>query len=51
MADSTLDVGSIGTRHMLELAEKNGAKFLLTSTSESYGDPAVHPQTETYWAT
>jgi dTDP-glucose 4,6-dehydratase len=34
---------------MLELAEKNGAKFLLTSTSESYGDPAVHPQTETYW--
>jgi dTDP-glucose 4,6-dehydratase len=45
----TLDVGSIGTRRMLELAEKNGAKFLLTSTSESYGDPAVHPQPETYW--
>jgi dTDP-glucose 4,6-dehydratase len=45
----TLDVGSLGTRHMLELAEKNHAKFLITSTSESYGDPTVHPQTETYW--
>jgi dTDP-glucose 4,6-dehydratase len=45
----TLDVGSAGTRHMLELAEKNSAKFLVTSTSESYGDPTVHPQTETYW--
>jgi dTDP-glucose 4,6-dehydratase len=45
----TLDVGSLGTRHMLELAEKNNAKFLITSTSESYGDPTVHPQTETYW--
>ena len=45
----TLDVGSLGTRRMLDLAEKNGAKFLLTSTSESYGDPAVNPQPETYW--
>jgi dTDP-glucose 4,6-dehydratase len=45
----TLDAGSLGTRQMLELAEKNGAKFLLTSTSESYGDPLVHPQSETYW--
>ncbi len=45
----TLDVGSTGTRVMLELARKNKAKFLLTSTSESYGDPAVHPQVETYW--
>ena len=45
----TLDVGSIGTRLMLELALQNEAKFLLTSTSESYGDPAVHPQVETYW--
>ncbi len=45
----TLDVGSLGTRRMLELAQKNNAKFLLTSTSESYGDPAVHPQPETYW--
>jgi len=45
----TLDVGSIGTKLMLELARQNDAKFLLTSTSESYGDPAVHPQVETYW--
>jgi dTDP-glucose 4,6-dehydratase len=45
----TLDVGSAGTRNMLELAEKKGAKFLITSTSESYGDPNVHPQPETYW--
>jgi dTDP-glucose 4,6-dehydratase len=45
----TLDVGSIGTRRMLELAQAKDAKFLLTSTSESYGDPAVHPQVETYW--
>jgi dTDP-glucose 4,6-dehydratase len=45
----TLDVGSLGTRQMLELAQRRHAKFLLTSTSESYGDPAVHPQVETYW--
>ena len=45
----TLDVGSLGTRQMLELARKKEAKFLLTSTSETYGDPAVHPQVETYW--
>lgn len=45
----TLDVGSIGTRNMLELARTNHARFLLTSTSECYGDPAVHPQIETYW--
>lgn len=45
----TLDVGSIGTRNMLELARDNGARFLLTSTSECYGDPHVHPQVETYW--
>ncbi len=45
----TLDVGSIGTRRMLELAQKKDAKFLLTSTSETYGDPSVHPQVETYW--
>jgi dTDP-glucose 4,6-dehydratase len=45
----TLDVGSLGTRRMLELAESKGAKFLLTSTSETYGDPSVHPQVETYW--
>ncbi len=45
----TLDVGSIGTRNMLELAWRNNAKYLVTSTSETYGDPAVHPQVETYW--
>jgi dTDP-glucose 4,6-dehydratase len=45
----TLDVGSLGTRQMLELAQRKNAKFLLTSTSETYGDPTVHPQVETYW--
>jgi dTDP-glucose 4,6-dehydratase len=45
----TLDVGSIGTRNMLELAREHGAHFLITSTSECYGDPTVHPQVETYW--
>ena len=45
----TLDVGSLGTKQMLELAQKKDANFLLTSTSETYGDPAVHPQVETYW--
>lgn len=45
----TLDVGSIGTRNMLELALEHDARFLLTSTSECYGDPHVHPQVETYW--
>ncbi|HUI55350.1 MAG TPA: UDP-glucuronic acid decarboxylase family protein [Bryobacteraceae bacterium] len=45
----TLDVGSIGTRRMLELALEKGSRFLLTSTSECYGDPQIHPQVETYW--
>jgi dTDP-glucose 4,6-dehydratase len=45
----TLDVGSTGTRNMLEIAGRDGARFLLTSTSECYGDPLVHPQEETYW--
>jgi dTDP-glucose 4,6-dehydratase len=45
----TLMVGSIGTRNMLELARKYGAKFLQASTSECYGDPLEHPQTEEYW--
>jgi len=45
----TMDAGSLGTRNMLEVAQRKEAKFLLTSTSESYGDPAVHPQVETYW--
>jgi dTDP-glucose 4,6-dehydratase len=45
----TLDVGSLGTRRMLDLAFEKGARYLLTSTSECYGDPTVHPQVETYW--
>jgi len=45
----TLDVGSAGTRACLELARANDARFLLASTSEVYGDPLVHPQTEDYW--
>ena len=45
----TLAVGSVGTRHMLELALEKSARFLISSTSECYGDPLVHPQVETYW--
>lgn len=45
----TLMVGSAGTRNMLDIARSNGAKFLHASTSECYGDPLVHPQTEDYW--
>ena len=45
----TLKVGSIGTYHALGLAKEKGARFLLASTSETYGDPQVHPQPETYW--
>ena len=45
----TLQVGSVGTLYCLELAHKYHAKFLLASTSECYGDPLEHPQTETYW--
>jgi len=45
----TLEVGSVGTRNMLELARAHSARFLITSTSECYGDPLVHPQVETYW--
>jgi dTDP-glucose 4,6-dehydratase len=45
----TLAVGSEGTRHALELARRYGAKFLLASTSEVYGDPLEHPQRESYW--
>ena len=45
----TLDVGSAGTRNMLEIARVHGARFMVTSTSECYGDPLVHPQVETYW--
>jgi len=45
----TLDVGSAGTRNLLEIARRFDARFLLTSTSECYGDPLVHPQVESYW--
>ena len=45
----TLAVGSAGTRRMLDLALEKRARFLLTSTSECYGDPEVHPQVESYW--
>lgn len=45
----TLYVGSDGTRAGLERAHQDGARFLLASTSEVYGDPAVHPQVESYW--
>ena len=45
----TLKVGSLGTHNTLGLAKDNGARYLLASTSEVYGDPSVHPQTEDYW--
>jgi len=46
---TTLKVGSLGTFHSLDIARNYGAKFLLASTSECYGDPLEHPQRETYW--
>jgi len=45
----TLKVGSLGTHKTLGLAKEKGARFLLASTSEVYGDPLVHPQNEDYW--
>jgi len=45
----TLKVGSLGTHNTLGLAKAKGARYLLASTSEVYGDPLVHPQPETYW--
>jgi dTDP-glucose 4,6-dehydratase len=45
----TLKVGSIATMHMLDLVKEKGARFLLASTSECYGDPDVSPQNESYW--
>ncbi len=45
----TLKVGSLGTHKALGLAREKGARFLLASTSEVYGDPLIHPQTEEYW--
>ena len=46
---ATLQAGSLGSFHSLELAHKYGAKYFLASTSECYGDPLEHPQKETYW--
>ncbi len=45
----TLKVGSLGTHNALGVAKAKGARFLLASTSEVYGDPLVHPQPESYW--
>jgi dTDP-glucose 4,6-dehydratase len=45
----TLESGSTATRNMLEVARRDNARFLITSTSECYGDPLEHPQKETYW--
>src|ERR671934_1002298 len=45
----TLKVGTLGTHNLLGLARAKGARFLLASTSEVYGDPLVHPQPESYW--
>ena len=45
----TLRTGSLGTMHALELASKTNARFVMASTSEIYGDPLEHPQTESYW--
>ncbi len=49
MPIETLKVGSLGTHKALGLAKAKGARFLLASTSECYGDPLIHPQTEDYW--
>jgi dTDP-glucose 4,6-dehydratase len=46
---ATLKVGSLGTHNALGLCRAKGARFFLASTSEVYGDPLVHPQTESYW--
>lgn len=45
----TLEIGSIGTKNLIDLALVHGARFLQASTSEVYGDPVEHPQHETYW--
>jgi dTDP-glucose 4,6-dehydratase len=44
-----LRVGSVATLHLLERAQRDGARFIMASTSEAYGDPLVHPQPESYW--
>ena len=45
----TIKINSLGTFHLLDAARRNGARFLLASTSEAYGDPLIHPQTEDYF--
>jgi dTDP-glucose 4,6-dehydratase len=45
----TLEVGASGSRNLLEITRRHGARYLVTSTSECYGDPLEHPQVETYW--
>lgn len=49
LAIETLLVGATGTKNLLDLALRDGARFVDTSTSEVYGDPEIHPQPETYW--
>jgi len=49
MPMETLLTGTLGTLHALEVARRKGARFLQASTSEIYGDPLIHPQTEEYW--
>ena len=49
MPIQTMKVGSLGTLNCLGLAKAKGARMLIASTSEVYGDPLVHPQTEDYW--
>jgi dTDP-glucose 4,6-dehydratase len=49
MPIQTLKVGSLGTHNLLGLAKAKGSRFIIASTSEVYGDPLVHPQTEEYW--
>ena len=49
MPIQTLKVGSLGTHNLLGLAKAKGARILIASTSEVYGDPLIHPQTEDYW--
>lgn len=49
MPVETLRAGSVGTLNTLDLARRKGARFVFASTSEVYGDPLVHPQTEAYW--
>jgi dTDP-glucose 4,6-dehydratase len=49
MPIQTLKVGSLGTHNLLGLARVKGSRFMIASTSEVYGDPLIHPQTEEYW--